>query len=141
HTDAINVKQNTRLPGDTELEPVGRLQELVSDEFLSNEVFDAVCRAATRRPAITPRLNRFTSRALSARSYTDRSSRVFASPRRVRFREMEYAVPIEAAGQVLGDIRDMIDRSGVVTPFPMEVRFAAADDVWLSTAHGREVCY
>lgn len=141
HTDAINVKQNTRLPGDTDLEPVGRLRELVSDEFLSNEVFDAVCRAATRRPAITPGLNRFTSRALSARSFTDRSYRVFASPRRVRFREMEYAVPIAAAGQVLGDIRDMIDRSGVVTPFPMEVRFAAADDVWLSTAHGREVCY
>src|SRR5699024_2250264 len=141
HTDAINVKQNTRLPGDTELEPVGRLQELVSDEFLSNEVFDAVCRAATRRPAITPRLNRFTSRALSARSSTDRSYRAFASPRRVRVREMEDAVPIAAAGQVLGDIRDMIDRSGVVTPFPMEVRFAAADDVWLSTAHGREVCY
>ena len=54
---------------------------------------------------------------------------------------MEYAVPIAAAGAVLGYIRDMIDRSGVLTPFPMEVRFAAADDVWLSTAHGREVCY
>lgn len=141
HTDAISVKRNTRLPGDTDLRPVGRLRELVSDEFLSNEGFDAICRAATRRPAITPRLNRFTSRALSARSFTDRSYRVFASPRRVRFREMEYAVPIAAAAGVLGDIRDMIDRSGVVTPFPMEVRFAAADDVWLSTAHGREVCY
>ena len=141
HTDAVNVKRNTRLPGDTGLRPVGRLRELVSDEFLSNEGFDAICRAATRRPALTPRLNRFTSRALSARSFTDRSYRVFASPRRVRFREMEYAVPIAAAAAVLADLRDMIDRSGVVTPFPMEVRFAAADDVWLSTAHGREVCY
>lgn len=141
HTDAINVKRNTRLPGDADLRPVGRLQSAISDEFLSNEGFEAVCRAATRRPSITPRLNRFTARALSARTYTDRSYRVFASPRRVRFREMEYAVPIAAAGAVLGDIRDMIDRSGVLTPFPMEVRFAAADDVWLSTAHGREVCY
>ena len=141
HTDASNVKRNTRLPGDADLRPVGRLQSAISDEFLSNEGFEAVCRAATRRPSITPRLNRFTARALSARTYTDRSYRVFASPRRVRFREMEYAVPIAAAGAVLGDIRDMIDRSGVLTPFPMEVRFAAADDVWLSTAHGREVCY
>lgn len=141
HTDAINVKRNTRLPGDADLKPVSRLQSAISDEFLSNEGFEAVCRAATRRPSITPRLNRFTARALSARNYTDRSYRVFASPRRVRFREMEYAVPIAAAGAVLGDIRDMVDRSGVLTPFPMEVRFAAADDVWLSTAHGREVCY
>ncbi|NLD86197.1 MAG: FAD-binding protein [Actinomycetales bacterium] len=141
HTDSINVKRNTRLPGDTELEPVGRLQTAISDEFLSNEGFDAICRMAARRPSLAPRLNRFTSRALSARTFTDRSYAVFASPRRVRFREMEYAVPLAAAGAVLGDIRDMIDRSGVLTPFPMEVRFAAADDVWLSTAHGREVCY
>ena len=46
HTDAINVKRNTRLPGDADLRPVGRLRELVSDEFLSNEGFDAICRAA-----------------------------------------------------------------------------------------------
>ena len=26
-------------------------------------------------------------------------------------------------------------------PFPVEVRFAAADDLWLSTAHGRETAY
>ncbi|WP_182642854.1 D-arabinono-1,4-lactone oxidase [Dietzia sp. E1] len=141
HTDTITVKRNTRLPGDTELRPVGRVRELVSDEFLSNEAFDALCRAATRRPALTPRLNRFASRALSARGFTDRSYRVFASPRRVRFREMEYAVPIGAASGVLRDLRDTIDRSGVVTPFPVEVRFAAADDVWMSTAHHREVCY
>lgn len=141
HTDAINVKRNTRLPGDTELRPVGRLHEIVNDEFLSNEAFDALCRAATRRPALTPRLNRFSSRALSARTFTDRSYRVFASPRRVRFREMEYAVPIAAASQVLRDLRNTIDRSAIVTPFPMEVRFAAADDVWMSTAYGREVCY
>ena len=141
HTDAITVKRNTRLPGDTELRPVGRVREVVSDEFLSNEAFDALCRAATRRPTLTPRLNRFASRALSARGFTDRSYRVFASPRRVRFREMEYAVPLEAASTVLRDLRDTIDRSGVVTPFPVEVRFAAADDVWMSTAHHREVCY
>ncbi|HIW68014.1 MAG TPA: FAD-binding protein [Candidatus Dietzia merdigallinarum] len=141
HTDAINLKRNTRLPGDSDLAPVGRLQNLVSDEFLSNEVFDAVCRAATRRPSLTPRLNRITSRALSARTFTDRSYNVFASPRRVRFREMEYAVPLAAAGAVLGDIRDMIDRAGLNVSFPMEVRFTAADDVWMSTANGREVCY
>ena len=141
HTDAINVKRNTRLPGDTELRPVSRARELVSDEFLSNEAYDVLCRAATRRPALTPRLNRISSRALSARSFTDRAYRVFASPRRVRFREMEYAVPLAAAAGALRDLRDAIDRSGVVTPFPVEVRFAAPDDVWMSTAHQREVAY
>ena len=141
HTDSINVKRNTRMPGDTDRRPVGRIREFVSDEFLSNEAFDMMCRAATRRPSLTPRLNRVASRALSARDFIDRSYRVFASPRRVRFREMEYAVPIEAAAGVLRDLRDTIDRAGVVTPFPVEVRFAAPDDVWMSTAYQREVCY
>lgn len=141
HTGNINVKRNTRLPGDTELAPVGRIRELISDEFLSNEVYDALCRAAARRPGLTPRINRLSSRALSARTYTDRSYRVFASPRRVRFTEMEYAVPVEAAAATLTDLRDAIDRSGIVTPIPVEVRFSAADDVWLSTAYGRDVCY
>lgn len=141
HTDGINVKRNTRLPGDARLAPVSRFRELVSDEFLSNEAFEALCRTAARRPSLTPKLNRFASRALSARSFTDRSYLVFASPRRVRFREMEYAVPVAAAAGALADLRDAINRSGIVTPFPVEVRFAAADDVWLSTAYGRDVCY
>lgn len=141
HTDAINVKRNTRLPGDADMAPVGRFRELVSDEFLSNEAFGVLCRTATRHPALTPRLNRFASRTLTARSFTDRAYRVFASPRRVRFREMEYAVPVAAAAAVLADLRDAIDRSGIVTPFPVEVRFSAADDVWLSSAYGRDVCY
>ena len=141
HTDNVNVKRNTRLPGDADLSPVSRVRELINDEFLSNEAYGALCRAVTRRPALTPRLNRLTSRALTARSYSDRSYRVFASPRRVRFREMEYAVPVAAAADALRDLRDAIDRSGVVTPIPVEVRFSAADDVWLSTAHGRDVCY
>lgn len=141
HTDSVNVKRNTRLPGDADLRPLGRVRELIGDEFLSNEVFGALCQTAARRPSLTPRLNRFASAALSARTFTDRSYRVFASSRRVRFREMEYAVPIDAAAGVLGDLRAMIDRSGIVTPFPVEVRFAAADEVWMSTAHQREVCY
>ncbi len=141
HTDCISVKRNTRLPGDADLAPVGRMQELVSDQLLSNEAFEAICRVATRRPSLTPRLNRIACRALSARSYRDRGYRVFASPRRVRFREMEYAVPVEAAAAVLRDLRTAIDRSGVVTPFPVEVRFSAGDDVWLSTAYQRDVCY
>ena len=50
-------------------------------------------------------------------------------------------MPVGAAAGVLRDLRDAIDRSGIVTPFPVEVRFAAADEVWMSTAYRRPVCY
>ena len=141
HTDNINVKRNTRLPGDSERRPVGRIRGAISDEFLSNEAFETVCRTGAARPSLIPRINRLSSRALSRRDYVDRSYSVFASPRRVRFREMEYAVPVDAAPSVLRELQRFLDEETVVTPFPVEVRIAAADDVWLSTAHGRQVCY
>ena len=55
-------------------------------------------------PALIPRANAIAARALSARDYIDRSYRVFASPRRVVFREMEYAVPRDAVPHVLAEI-------------------------------------
>ena len=54
---------------------------------------------------------------------------------------MEYAVPRAALGQVLAGIERYLDRSGERIGFPVEVRFAAADDIWLSTAHGRDCGY
>ena len=69
-------------------------------------VFGAINRVGDRLPALIPRLNRLAARALSARDYIDVSYRVFTSPRRVRFREMEYAVPRDAGLQVLREIRD-----------------------------------
>src|SRR5699024_12118520 len=81
------------------------------------------------------------SRALTERTYTAASHDVFVTPRRVRFREMEYAIPIEAVPAALTEVRRWLNSAGVAVPFPIEVRFVAADDVWLSTAHGRRSGY
>ncbi len=66
---------------------------------------------------------------------------MFASSAPVRFREMEYAVPRAAVPYVLGEIAAYLARSGEQIGFPVEVRFAAPDDVWLSTAHQRATGY
>jgi L-gulonolactone oxidase len=90
---------------------------------------------------LIPRVNGVAASLLGARDYIDRSYRVFASVRTVRFREMEYAVPRDAVPAVLAEIERYLTRSGEQVGFPVEVRFAAADDVWLSTAHGRDSGY
>ena len=66
---------------------------------------------------------------------------VFTSPRRVVFRECEYAVPRESVGHVITELRAWVDTHDERIPFPVEVRFAAADDIWLSTAHERDSAY
>jgi FAD/FMN-containing dehydrogenase len=66
---------------------------------------------------------------------------VFTAPRRVVFREMEYAVPREAGLDALRDARRVIERSDWRISFPVEVRVAPADDVPMSTAYERDSVY
>jgi L-gulonolactone oxidase len=141
HTDRVLTKRNTRLPLDAGAHPLPRWKAWLEDDLLSNRVFEVVNRVSAARPEWVPRINRVTSRVLSAREFTTASHEVFASAREVRFREMEYAVPRAAAKDLIRGLRDMTDRSDLRLPFPVEVRFAAADDVWMSSSYGRDSCY
>jgi L-gulono-1,4-lactone dehydrogenase len=141
HTTRALTKRNNRVHAGAPARPLGRLRAWFDDELLSNDVFDMTNRAVSAFPRLTPAANAVVTRALTARTYTDRSHRVFVSPRRVVFREMEYAVPRASVRDLLLAVQRWIDTSGEQISFPMEVRFAAADDVWLSTAYGRETAY
>ncbi|NEM06321.1 D-arabinono-1,4-lactone oxidase [Geodermatophilus normandii] len=140
HTDRCLTKRNTRVPLE-QVAPLGRARAFWDDEVLANAGFAAVVAAGRRVPALVPPLARFSAGALGARTYTDVAHRVFVSRRRVRFREMEYAVPREAAPEVLAELRRVVDAGPERVPFPVEVRAAAADDVPLSTASGRDTAY
>ncbi|KUJ68642.1 FAD-linked oxidoreductase [Streptomyces albus subsp. albus] len=139
HTGRCNTKRNNRSAGPAE--PVGRVSGWIEDELLSNGVFQAACSLGRRVPATIPGIAKVSSRALSARTYTDIPYKVFTSPRRVRFVEMEYAVPREAATEVLRELRAVVEASDFRISFPVEVRVAPADDVPLSTAYGRDTAY
>ncbi|WP_031080616.1 D-arabinono-1,4-lactone oxidase [Streptomyces sp. NRRL WC-3549] len=139
HTGNCNTKRNNRSAGPAA--PPGRISGWIEDEFLSNGVFQVACSVGRALPRTIPAIAGISSRALSARTYTDIPYKVFTSPRRVRFVEMEYAVPREAAVEALREVRAMVDRSPLRISFPVEVRTAPADDIALSTASGRESAY
>ncbi|EPD65658.1 D-arabinono-1,4-lactone oxidase [Streptomyces sp. HGB0020] len=139
HTGNTNTKRNNRSAGPEK--PVPPVAGWIEDEFLSNGVFQVAQWVGRAVPATLPAIARISSTALSARSYTDIPYKVFTSPRRVRFVEMEYAVPREALTETLRELRAMVDRSGLRVGFPVEVRTAPADDITLSTASGRDSAY
>lgn len=141
HTDRMMTKTNTRLPGDAERHPVGAVSNWFEEEFMSNGVLSLTCNIGHLAPRITPSINRLATRVYGDREFTDDSYKVFTSPRRVRFREMEYALPLDEVGPALHELRAMIDQSGWRISFPVEIRAAAADENWLSTAHGRQSGY
>ncbi|MGI5471318.1 D-arabinono-1,4-lactone oxidase [Streptomyces sp. CA-132043] len=139
HTGNCNTKRNNRSQGPAA--PNGTVSGWVDDELLSNGVFQVACAVGKALPATIPGIAKLSSRALSARTYTDIPYKVFTSPRRVRFVEMEYAVPREAAVAALRELRALVERSGFRISFPVEVRTAPADDIPLSTASGRDTAY
>ena len=139
HSEGCLTKRNNRSAGPAQ--PLSRWRHWLDDEFLSNSVFGATCRLGYLAPGAIPTVNSAASRALSARTYTDAPYKVFTSPRRVRFKEQEYAVPREHLADVLGQVRDLLHRRDWRISFPIEVRVAPADDLWLSTASGRDSAY
>jgi FAD-linked oxidoreductase len=141
HTDRVMTKVNDRLAELDGLRPLSRWRHWLDDEFLSNTVFGVLTAVGTRAPRTVPRLNQISGRAQSERSYSDIAHRVFTSPRRVRFKEMEYAVPREVGLEALKEVRRVIDASSWRIGFPVEIRSAPADDIALSTATGRDSLY
>lgn len=139
HTSTALVKRNDRVAGPPD--PLSRSRFLLEDEVLGNGVFGATCRLGRRAPRTVPALNRVAARAFSPRTYTDAAPKVFVSPRRVRFRETEWAVPRKLLPELFGELRALPERLGLRISFPVEVRACPADDVPLSTAFGRDTAY
>jgi FAD-linked oxidoreductase len=142
HTRTTSVKRNTRLPLEAAgSRPLPGWRAWLDDELLANTLFGGAVALGRRLPATVRPIARVASRALGARSYTDVSHRVFISSRRVRFVEMEYAVPRQALLATVRELVAAVEASDLRVAFPVEVRVAAADDIPLSTASGRDSGY
>jgi L-gulonolactone oxidase len=139
YTDRTLTKSNNRVPADDR--PRSRFSAWFNDDLLENTVIGGICRLSRALPNLTPTLLKATASAFSARNYTERSDLVFTSPRRVRFVEMEYGLPRAALPEALDGLRRLIDSLPVKVALPVEIRFTAPDEVWLSHGHGRENAY
>jgi L-gulonolactone oxidase len=138
HTRWTLTKRNRRT--DEPAVPRPRVKRLVDDVLLPNVAFGALCRVGRRAPNLIPRMAKILP-STGRVEYTDRSDRVFTSPRMVRFYEMEYSIDRDAIPEALGRVRRLVDESGIQLSFPVEVRVVAPDDIPLSTASGRPSGY
>ncbi|ASR33687.1 FAD-linked oxidoreductase [Prauserella marina] len=135
------VKRNNREESGVEARPLSRARRFVDYTVMENAAFGTLCRLGRAAPRLVPGLGSFASSVLSARDYSDVSHRVFATHRAVRFVESEFAVPRAAVHDVLRELKAAVARLADPVAFPVEVRVAAADDIWLSTAYGRDSAY
>jgi len=120
---------------------VGERKLWLQEHLLENAVMGAFARTGRALPRLIPSLNATLSKLVSPSTKVDRSWRVFATRRAVRFTEMEYAIPRDCAREAVEAVMDLVERRRLPVTFPIEVRFTAGDDAFLSTAHGRQTCY
>ncbi|MEZ5076695.1 MAG: D-arabinono-1,4-lactone oxidase [Solirubrobacterales bacterium] len=139
YSDSALVLERNRVEGPPR--PRGRAAAFLNDVALENWALGALAATGRALPGRIPALGRLAGRLASGGRTVDRSDRVFASERRVRFTEMEYAVPREHGPEAVRRVVEWVRENRYPVFFPIEVRVAAADEVALSTAHGRETVY
>lgn len=139
HTQTCSLLANDRV--DEAPRPKSAFKRWRAQVFYPNYFFGALVSAGRVVPGAVPRIAQVVAGTVGNTRLVDRSDRILISTRVLRFAEMEYAIPREHAGEALTAVRDLIDDAGHRVSFPVEVRFAAPDDIPLSTAYGRATCY
>ena len=139
HTSTALCRETRRTDGPPQ--PHSRATVYAQEVALENWVGQLFALGARRFPKQIPRLSRVAAAGTGRATKVDRSFRVFASERRIKFTEMEYGIPREHAAEAVRRVLHIAARPEHRVAFPIEVRFAAGDDLALSAAHARDVCY
>jgi L-gulonolactone oxidase len=121
--------------------PRGKAAAYLNDVVLENWALEALSATGKRFPSAIPSLSRLAARVASGSRTVDRSDRVFANDRRVRFTEMEYGVPREHGPEAACRVIEWVRSNRYPVFFPIEMRVAAGDDALLSPSHERDTAY
>ena len=121
--------------------PRGRAAAYLNDIVLENWALEALAATGKAIPRLIPALSRLAGRLASGSRTSDRSDRVFVNERRVRFTEMEYALPREHGPEAARRVIEWVRSNRYPVFFPIEMRVAAGDDASLSAAHERDTSY
>ncbi|MCB0857424.1 MAG: FAD-binding protein [Solirubrobacterales bacterium] len=135
---ALTLKRNrTDLP----LAPRSGTDRFLGDVVLENGIGDLALRLSGLIPGSIPRMARYSTHFMSQSEQVDRSHRVFANYRTIRFNEMEYALPAESGPEALDRVLGLIEEESFPLAMPIECRISAGDDALISQAHGRHTVY
>ncbi len=105
---------------------------------LENWLFGFVSHLCRIYPKLSKNISKLSANGIPSIEKIGLSHHIYATPRLVRFNEMEYFIPIEQLEIVLREIDATIEQEQFAVHFPIEVRFVKGDDIWLSPAYQRD---
>lgn len=138
HTDGVQLKTLNI----TDEEPTkNSAMKYFNDMVLENGAFKVLSEMCRIAPSFTKTVCKISAAGVSTGTDINYSNRIFATPRLVKFQEMEYNLPVEHGIKALKEIREVINKNNIKVHFPIEVRFVKADDMYLSPAYQRDSIY
>ncbi len=139
HTDVALCRETSRT--DAPAEPPSPAATYAREVMLENWVSGALVAISRNAPALGPQLTGLAASSFANVSKRDKSFRVFASERRIKFTEMEYGIPREHAREAVERVLEIASRPEHECVFPVEVRFVKGDDSMLSPSYERDTAY
>ncbi len=141
-TDLAIVKMLT----ETDRQASPRRRRADGELSRNEKIFQLACEATRTAPFLrgplqrylTSGTTRYAAGSLSTPGRARWSHEAFPSDRNVRFNEMEYAVPAERGPDCIREVGAHMRTCGVNFLFPLEYRYVAADDAWLSPFYKRD---
>lgn len=113
----------------------------LSDVFIENTVMRFMCRLGTSFPSLHKKISQFMAWGVPKGTKIHYSHEIYATVRTVRFKEMEYNIPMEHFKECMTKFKQMIEEKEYYVFFPCECRFVKGDDIWLSPAYQRDSAY
>ncbi|EPH15802.1 FAD-linked oxidoreductase [Dermabacter sp. HFH0086] len=135
------VRELNHVPAESSNKGMGRVRDFIESEVVGNGAFALANRLVQAVPATKGPLSGAVSTLMPAGEAVHLPYRLFVASRRTRFRECEMAIPASRFDEAFDVLTRTLERSTPSPIFPLEVRRAAADDVWLSTASERDTVY
>ena len=117
------------------------LSTFFQEYVLENMAFKLLCEFAYFFPKKNKWVSDFSAKAVGRSRKVFHSHKVYATPRLVKFNEMEYNVPIEAYEDVMKEVVSCLSKNNFPVHFPIENRFVKGDDIYLSPAYNRDSAY
>ncbi|MCW4354757.1 FAD-binding protein [Hoyosella sp. YIM 151337] len=110
-------------------------------DILESTALGSMLRIAATKPKVAPLVSQGIAALANSGERIDDSDRLSTPSSRVRYTEMEYAVPVTRAIDAIERILAVIQARRLPVASPIEVRFAGSDTALLSPAAAGPVAY
>lgn len=137
YSDLVQVKTMNK----TERKPQQLFFHHLNSLILENYLFFVLSEICRWFPRTCRFISRLSAKGISRTVVVAKSHELFATPRLVKFREIEYSIPLKHFKQALQEIRAKIEEKKYKVHFPIECRVVKGDDIWLSPSYQRKSAY